>query len=38
METFSAMLIVLLQLFFGWCHGGDSGEPPAPSCQAEGDC
>jgi hypothetical protein len=38
MESFAAMLIVLFQLFFGWCHGGDSGEPPAPSCQAEDDC
>jgi hypothetical protein len=38
METFAAMLVVLFQLFFGWCHDGDAGEPPAPSCQADGGC
>jgi len=29
MESVAAMLIVLFQLFFGWCGGGEHAEPPA---------
>jgi hypothetical protein len=29
MESMAAMLIVLFQLFFGWCGGGERVEPPA---------
>lgn len=37
MESVTAMLIVLFQLFFGWC-GGEPGQPPAPQCEAGSDC
>ncbi len=29
MESVTAMLIVLFQLFFGWCGGGEPGQEPA---------
>lgn len=38
MESVTAMLIVLFQLFFGWCGGGEPGQPPAPQCEAGSDC
>ena len=38
MESVTAMLIVLFQLFFGWCGGGEPGPPPAPQCEAGTDC
>lgn len=39
MESVTAMLIVLFQLFFGWCGGGgEPGQPPAPQCEAGTDC
>jgi hypothetical protein len=28
MESMAAMLIVLFQLFFGWCGGGEHGQAP----------
>ena len=34
MESVTAMLIVLFQLFFGWCGVGEPVEPPAPQCEA----
>jgi hypothetical protein len=38
MESAAAMLIVLFQLFFGWCHEPGTGEPPAPQCQSDDGC
>jgi hypothetical protein len=38
MESAAALLIVLFQLFFGWCHGSEPGEPPAPQCRSEDGC
>ncbi len=38
MESLTAMLIVLFQLFFGWCGGGEPGQPPAPQCEAGSGC
>ena len=29
MESVTAMLIVLFQLFFGWCGGGEPAQEPA---------
>jgi hypothetical protein len=29
MESMAAMLIVLFQLFFGWCGGGEPAQAPA---------
>jgi hypothetical protein len=34
MESVTAMLIVLFQLFFGWCGVAKPGEPPASQCEA----
>jgi hypothetical protein len=28
MESMAAMLIVLFQLFFGWCGSGEPGQVP----------
>jgi hypothetical protein len=38
MESVSAMLIVLFQLFFGWCGGGAPEAPPAEQCDSGTDC
>ena len=38
MESVTAMLIVLFQLFFGWCGDGEPGQAPAPQCEAGTDC
>jgi hypothetical protein len=38
MESAAAMLIVLFQLFFGWCHESGGDEPSAAQCQPGGDC
>ncbi len=35
MESIAAMLIVVFQLFFGWCGAGDSAEPPAEPQKTE---
>jgi hypothetical protein len=32
MESMAAMLIVLFQLFFGWCGGGEPEQVPAEHC------
>jgi len=32
MDSMAAMLIVLLQLFFGWCGGGEPEQAPAAHC------
>lgn len=37
MESVTAMLIVLFQLFFGWC-GGEPAQPPASQCEPGSDC
>lgn len=38
MESAATLLIVLFQLFFGWCEPAESGQPPAPQCQDAEDC
>lgn len=38
MESVAAMLIVVFQLFFGWCGEGSPGAPPPDQCEASGDC
>jgi len=38
MEPVAAMMIVLFQLFFGWCGGGAPAEPPATQCESRADC
>ncbi len=32
MESVAAMLIVVFQLFFGWCGGGAPEQPPSERC------
>jgi len=32
MESMAAMLVVLFQLFFGWCGAGDAERTPAEQC------
>jgi hypothetical protein len=32
MESVATMLIVLFQLFFGWCGSGEPERAPADSC------
>lgn len=38
MESVTAMLILLFQLFFGWCDTGEPGQAPAEQCDAGTDC
>lgn len=38
MESMAAMLIVLFQLFFGWCGSGAPEQPAEPQCEAGTDC
>jgi hypothetical protein len=38
MESVAAMLMLVFQLFFGWC-GAPQPDSPAPACdEAAGDC
>jgi hypothetical protein len=38
MESVATLLIVMFQLFFGWC-GEDRHDPPPPAqCESNGDC
>ena len=32
MESMSAVLVVLFQLFFGWCGGDEPARAPAEQC------
>jgi hypothetical protein len=38
MDAFSALLIVMFQLFFGWCSEEPRESPPPASCEASADC
>ena len=38
MESVTAMLIVLFQLFFGWCGGGEPDNQPVPQCESGSGC
>jgi len=38
MESMAAMLIVLFQLFFGWCGVGAPESPPDGQCESSTDC
>jgi hypothetical protein len=37
MDAFSAVLIVVFQLFFGWC-GEEPRQPPPVPCETPGGC
>jgi hypothetical protein len=38
MESVATLLIVIFQLFFGWC-GEERHDPPPPAhCESNGDC
>jgi len=32
MESMAAMMVVLFQLFFGWCGAGESERVPVDNC------
>jgi hypothetical protein len=38
MDSLAAMLILLFQLFFGWCDGAAPEVPTAAPCETGADC
>ena len=38
MESVATVLIVLFQLFFGWCGEEPKDSPPPAQCESSSDC
>lgn len=38
MESVATLLIVIFQLFFGWCGEEPKDSPPPARCETSGDC
>jgi len=38
MDAVATLLIVIFQLFFGWCGGEPEDSPPPAKCESSVDC